>query len=107
MLSNEMKKALNKFIDDFIINALDNNYAVIQDSIVDDVKNKIAVSFKEINDDEILDYVYDLIKSDPRIHFYGIGEAYNYNGRFEAITDNPIITSKVFDNPFDAKYEKK
>ncbi|MBC2581687.1 hypothetical protein [Clostridium sp. DJ247] len=51
--------------------------------------------------------MYDLIKSDPRIHFYGVGEVYTYNGQFEAITDNPIITSKVFDNPFDAKYEHK
>ncbi|MBC2581668.1 hypothetical protein [Clostridium sp. DJ247] len=107
MLTNDAKKELNRYVDDFIENALLNNYAVIEDSIVNDIRKKVTSNLKEISDDEISDYVYDLIKSDPRIHFYGVGEVYNYNGQFEAITDNPIITSKVFDNPFDAKYEHK
>jgi hypothetical protein len=107
MLTNDIKKELNKFVDDFIRHTLLNNYAIIEDTIIDDIREKISINPNEISNDEILDYVYDLIKSDPRIHFYGIGEVYNYNGRFEAITENPIITNKIFDNPLDAKYEKK
>jgi hypothetical protein len=107
MITNDMKRELNKFVDDFIRKALHNNYAEIRDSIVSDFKKGTNVNTNETSDEDISDYIYDLIKTDTRIHFYGIGEIYNYHGRFEAIGDNPIITSKVFDNPLDAKYEEK
>lgn len=107
MLNNDAKRELNKYVSDFVTDALSNNYAVIKDSMVGTIRDKLNINLEEATDNEIMDYVYDLIKSDPRIHFYGIGEAYNYNGRFEAITDNPIITSKIFDNPFDAVHEHK
>lgn len=107
MLNNDAKRELNKYVSDFVTDALSNNYAVIKDSMAGTIRDKLNTNLKGTTDDEIMDYVYDLIKSDPRIHFYGIGEAYNYNGRFEAITDNPIITSKIFDNPFDAVHEHK
>lgn len=102
MISNDDKKELNLYVENFIKDALDNNYAVIYDSILEDIEQKTNVYMKEVSSYEVLDYIYDLIKTDPRIHFYGIGEVYNYNGQFRAITGNPIITSKVFDNPFDA-----
>jgi hypothetical protein len=107
MIPNDEKKKLNMYIDDFIKDALHNNHAVIDDSIIYDIKEKTGIGISDSSSEEILDYIYDLVKTDTRIHFYGIGEVYNYNGEFKAITDNPIITSKVFDNPFDAKNEEK
>lgn len=108
MISNDMKKKINIYVDNFIKNALHNNYAVIDDSVIlDDIREEANTDMINTNDEEILSYIYDLIKTDTRIHFYGIGEAYNYEGKFEAITDDPVITSKVFDNPFDAINEEK
>jgi hypothetical protein len=107
MISSNVKRELNVYIEDFIKDALHNNYKIIGDSIIEDIKEKTNIDIDKENKDEIIDYVYDLVKTDTRIHFYGIGEVYNYNGQFRAITDNPIITSKVFDNPFDARYEEK
>lgn len=107
MISNDEKKKLNIFVEDFIKEALHNNYAVIDDSVINDIKAKTGIDMNKANAEEVLDYIYDLIKTDTRTHFYGIGEVYNYDGEFKAITDNPIITSKVFDNPFDARKEEK
>jgi hypothetical protein len=107
MISNDVKRELNLYVENFIKGALHNNYAVINDTILEDIEEKINVKMDQVCRDEITDYIYDLIKTDTRVHFYGIGEAYNYNGEFREIADNPIITSKVFDNPFDAKFDEK
>ncbi|MBC2581688.1 hypothetical protein [Clostridium sp. DJ247] len=40
MLTNDTKKELNRYVDDFIVNALSNNYAVIEDSIVNDISKE-------------------------------------------------------------------
>lgn len=109
MLSYDTEQELKKIANNFISDSLQNNYGILDSRILNGLtcfeqnKNEYSNNFK----DEALNYIIDIIKSDPRIHFYGVGEAYNYNGRFMSIENDPVITSKAFDNPFDAIYEEK